>query len=406
MITISPPVGAPGEPVLEAAGRSVGEIVSEAYEKGHDRVAAAHAIAESDVLEAARYCAERACEGAGAFCRVCRLWAEGQGLKTLDDFLARYAEVAISNSPLSISSLEGRGRLEAPSLEALAKTWSGQEIWFLARRLLRRVERKQQGAFKSLSMKHKPAPTVVLVEPQMADNIGMVARAMANFELDSLRLVSPRDGWPNAKAEAAASGAQAIVHEAQAFATLKEAIGDQHWVAATTARPRHLAKPVLTPQEAAVEMDRRIAEGENAAIVFGPERTGLSTDHVSLADAIVMAPVSPDFASLNLSQAVLLLGYEWMKLRKSEGIGRRTPTERGSKAGLDLGSPPATKEQVLGLIDHLESELESTDHFRPPEKRPIMMRNLRSVFERMALSQQEVRTLRGIVSSLTRNRRS
>jgi tRNA/rRNA methyltransferase len=252
----------------------------------------------------------------------------------------------------------------------------------------------------------RPAPTVVLVEPQMADNIGMVARAMANFELDSLRLVNPRDGWPNAKAEAAASGAQAIVHEASAFTTLKEAIGDQHWVAATTARPRHLAKPVLTPEQAAAEMARRIDKGEKAAIIFGPERTGLSTEHVSLAEAIVMAPVSPDFASLNLSQAVLIVGYEWMKLRRRDGIGRQTGTEPVSRPGLALHSPPATKEEVLGLIEHFESELEKADHFRLPEKRPIMMRNLRSVFERMTLSQQEVRTLRGIVSSLTRSRRS
>ena len=249
-------------------------------------------------------------------------------------------------------------------------------------------------------------PAIILVEPQLGENIGMVARAMANFELDSLRLVNPRDGWPNAKAEAAASGAQAIVNEATSFETLKEAIGDHHWVAATTARPRHLAKPVLTPEQAAEEMSRRIGNGEKAAIVFGPERTGLTTDHVSLADAIVMAPVSPDFASLNLSQAVLIVGYEWMKRRRPDAIGRQTATEPGMRPGLELHSPLATKEDVLGLIGHLESELEKTDHFRPPEKRPIMMRNLRSVFERMTLSQQEVRTLRGIVASLTRDRRS
>jgi tRNA/rRNA methyltransferase len=177
-------------------------------------------------------------------------------------------------------------------------------------------------------------------------------------------------------------------------------------VAATTARSRHLAKPVITPQEAAAEMARRIAGGERVAVVFGPERTGLTTEQVSLADAIVMATVNPEFASLNLSQAVLLIGYEWLKLKPRGGLGRQTQTEAGSRAGLDLGSPPATKEEVLGLIEHLESELERTDHFRPPEKRPIMMRNLRSVFERMTLSQQEVRTLRGIVASLTRNMRS
>ena len=156
-------------------------------------------------------------------------------------------------------------------------------------------------------------PAFVLVRPQLADNIGMVARALANFGLEELRLVAPRDGWPNEKARIAASGANFIIDGAEAYPTYEEALVGLNWVAATSARQRDLAKPVLTPEQAVGEMLRRTREGQRCGIVFGPERNGLETEEVANADAVVMAPVNPNFASLNLAQAVLLVGYEWMK---------------------------------------------------------------------------------------------
>ena len=183
-----------------------------------------------------------------------------------------------------------------------------------------------------------------------------------------------------------------------------DAIADLNWVCATTARPRQLALPVLAPDAAIAEMIGRTARGERCGILFGPERTGLSTDDIANADAMVMVRVNPTFASLNLAQAVLLMGYEWMKQTGGGTIGRHTESEGVEATGLDTRSPPATKADLAAFFDHIEEALFHSGHFKPPEKRPTMMRNLRVMFERMGATQQDVRTLRGIVVSLTRSR--
>lgn len=246
-------------------------------------------------------------------------------------------------------------------------------------------------------------PAVILVEPQLGENIGAAARAMANFALDELRLVAPRDGWPNEAAVRSASGATAVVTGARVFATLDEAIADLNYVVATTARRRDMVKPVLTPASAAREACDRGDAGQRVGILFGRERTGLENDEVAIADAIVMAPVNPAFASLNLAQAVLLVGYEWYKLGGAGTLGRETAVEPARREGLALGNTrAATKAEMLGLFEHLEGELDTSGFLKPPEKRPAMVRNLRNLLQRMQPTEQDVRTLRGVIASLTR----
>jgi tRNA/rRNA methyltransferase len=180
-----------------------------------------------------------------------------------------------------------------------------------------------------------------------------------------------------------------------------------NWVCATTARQRDLAKPVLTPEQAVAEMRRRIAEGQRCGILFGPERNGLETEEIANADAAVMAPVNPNFASLNLAQAALLMSYEWMKSGTAGTLGRVTTYERPVEPGLRTrGSPPATKEELLGFFEQLETELEAQGFFTPPEKRPNMVQNMRTMFTRMEATEQEIRTLRGIVKALVHAKRS
>jgi tRNA/rRNA methyltransferase len=250
-------------------------------------------------------------------------------------------------------------------------------------------------------------PTLILVRPQLADNIGMVARAMANFGLEHLRLASPRDGWPNEKARGAAAGANYIVDAARAYGSLEAALADLQWVCATTARQRDLVKPIMTPVDAIAELRARIAAGESCGIVFGPERNGLETEEVAYADAVVMFPVNPNFASLNLAQAALLMGYEWMKGGERGTLGRVTRYEREIAPGLRTrGSPPASKQELIGLFEHIESELEDAGFFSTPEKRPSMVHNMRTMFTRMGATQQEIRTLRGIVKALVGRRGS
>jgi len=248
----------------------------------------------------------------------------------------------------------------------------------------------------------EPGPAVILIEPQLGENIGTSARAMANFALDELRLVSPRDGWPNDHARKAASGADWIIDGAQVFEDPAEAIRDLSYVYATTARPRDMVKPVITPEQAGDDMRRRIAQGQKVGIFFGRERFGLRNEEVALADVIVMAPVNPAFASLNIAQAVLLVGYEWFK-RGATSLGQETPQEP-AYAGPHTptaGSRPATKEELEGFFQHLKAELVECGFLRPPEKVPSMMRNIRSMFLRANLTEQEVRTLRGIIAGLT-----
>jgi tRNA/rRNA methyltransferase len=233
-------------------------------------------------------------------------------------------------------------------------------------------------------------PAVILVRPQMGENIGAAARAMFNFGLTDLRLTAPRDGWPNEAAFAMAAGAEEVARAARVFDDLPGAMGDLSYVVATTARGRDMAKPVLTPEEAARELRRRHEDGEAVGILFGGERSGLSNDDIAVADAAVTIPANPAFSSLNLGQAVLLIAYEWMK---SGAVPDLPQTGRGEAA-------PATKAELLGLFEHLEQALVRSGFLALEEKRPAMVRNLRAMLTRGQLTDQEVRTLRGIIVSL------
>ncbi|MEM7620509.1 MAG: RNA methyltransferase [Pseudomonadota bacterium] len=256
-------------------------------------------------------------------------------------------------------------------------------------------------------MIEKNSPKIILAEPQLGENIGMAARAMANFSLSDLWLVNPRDGWPNEMAVKAATGAHNIVHSATVFETVEDAVSDLNYILATTARPRDMVKEVITPEQAAKDMHKRLALGQKVGILFGRERVGLKNDEITLADAIVMAPVNPEFASLNISQAVLLVGYEWFKYSlsqtSSQALGRETSFDGPGMPGLNMRqSQPVEKKDLIAFFEHLEAELDQSGFLKPPEKRAAMIRNIRNMFQRMQATDQEVRTLRGIVSALTR----
>lgn len=238
-------------------------------------------------------------------------------------------------------------------------------------------------------------PVVILVAPQLGENIGAAARAMLNCGLAELRLVNPRDGWPNEKAEAAASGAAELLAAARLYASTAEAIADLSRVYATTARPRELIKPVVTPRQAAVELRAATARGERTGLLFGPERTGLVNDDLALADTLVSAPLNPGFRSLNLAQAVLVIGYEWFQ------AGDDTPP----RELVTNATRPATKAELLNFFAHLEAELDACGFLRNAEKRPTMVRNIRNIFQRADLTEQEIRTLHGIVKELRQGRR-
>ena len=247
-------------------------------------------------------------------------------------------------------------------------------------------------------------PVIILVEPQLGENIGFAARAMANFELTDLRLVAPRDGWPNDKARAAAAGAAAIVDRATVHESVAEAIGDLNFVLAATARRREMVKPVLSPESAAVELRRRQEDSQRTGVLFGPERSGLDNDTIALADAILTAPVNPALASLSLPQAVLLFSYEWLKTKSDvPSLGRATSYDKAASEGLALPhTRPARREELLGLFEHLEAELDRAGFLYPAEKRSSMVRAIRNMFHRMGATEQDVRTWRGIVAALTR----
>lgn len=251
------------------------------------------------------------------------------------------------------------------------------------------------GTDKTKAWSGQEGPVVVLVEPQLAENIGTSARAMANFGLRRLRLVAPREDPLGPRARAAASGADRILEQAEHYPDLKEAIADCQFVLATTARDHHQVKEVIAPDQAAGEMVTRIAAGETVAVIFGRERNGLENEEVGLADRIITFPVNPAFASLNLAQAVLLIGYEWFK----RASGGALPLARRRE------SPPAAKQQLLAFFADLERELEGVEFFRPPEKRGTMVVNLRNIFARMALTRQDVRTLHGVVMALVEGRK-
>ena len=249
-------------------------------------------------------------------------------------------------------------------------------------------------------------PAIILVKPQLGENIGFAARAMANFGLTDLRLVSPRDGWPNDKARAAAAGAAFVVDGATVYDSVDGAIGGLNFVLASTARPREMVKTVLGPESAAAELRQRGERAERTGVLFGPERSGLDNDTIALADAILTAPVSPGFASLSLPQAVLLFGYEWLKAQSAAPpLGRATAFDGPATEGIAFpDTRPATKVELLGLFEHLEAELDRTGFLYPPEKRPSMVRAIRNMFHRMGATEQDVRTWRGIVASLSEHR--
>ncbi len=246
------------------------------------------------------------------------------------------------------------------------------------------------------------APAIILVEPQLGENIGAAARAMLNCGLTDLRIVAPRDGWPNEAARAAAALAVEIVDNARVYATLGESIADLGFVAATTARSRFLAKPVASPEQAIAAIFARQAGGERCGILFGKERSGLENSDIALADLIVTAPVNPAMASLNLAQAVLLTAYEWRKLTDPSSLGRSLPDAPQGAGQRYKASRPATKAEMLGLFEHLERELDACGFLFPPHKRATMVDNIRTMLTRMDPSEQDVRTLRGIVASLRR----
>ncbi|MGB6795303.1 MAG: RNA methyltransferase, partial [Xanthobacteraceae bacterium] len=251
------------------------------------------------------------------------------------------------------------------------------------------------GTYKTKRWVETPGPVVVLVEPQLGENIGAAARAMANFGLSRLRLVKPRQSWPNEKAQMMAAGADRILDGAKLYDTLEQAIADCSFVLATTARAHDQAKPVIGPAEAARQIAPRVTAGEMVAIVFGRERNGLENDEVALADRIVTLPVNAAFASLNLAQAIVIIAYEWFKLS----------TEEKLPFGMPDKSAPAPKQQLLAFFAALESELEKVEFFRPPDKRETMQINLRNIFSRMQPTQQDIQTLHGVIMSIAEGRK-
>jgi len=228
-------------------------------------------------------------------------------------------------------------------------------------------------------------PVIVLVRPQLGENIGKAARAMLNFGLTELRLVAPRDGWPNPAAGPAASGADVVLQDARVFDSTAEAVADCAHVYATTVRKRGVTKPVLTPEQAAKEIP---AQAGRSAILFGPERSGLETEDVALARAILTVPINPEFASLNLAQAVILVAYEW-----SKGQNLAQPT-------VEELLPPAPQAELDAMIAHFEALLEPAGYFRPPSRAGATRRTLRTMLTKPGWNHLEVRTLRGVLSAL------
>jgi tRNA/rRNA methyltransferase len=237
-------------------------------------------------------------------------------------------------------------------------------------------------------------PAIILVDPQLGENIGTSARAMLNCGLTDLRLVRPRDGWPNEKARSAASGADKVIDGARLYDSTAEAIADLSRVYATTARQRGMIKRVVTPRRAASEMRKAAAGGVKVGILFGRERSGLENDDIALADAVIAVPLNPAFASLNLAQAVLLVGYEWF-----QSGGKTVASQLIVNA-----TRPATKAELLNFFTQLERRLIDSGFLRNEDKRPSMVRNIRNLFQRAGLTHQEVRTLHGIVGDLAGQR--
>jgi tRNA/rRNA methyltransferase len=396
-----------GPPTVKALSMSVGAMVHLAHEEGIPALetkATSANLTSGDLETILTYCAEHRCDAAGLTCNGCQRHVKAEGYETVDQFVASHSEITFDEGD---TKLTGKGSRVASfrNLDEMMWSWSGEAYWFWARRVLRKLRYgiRKAGALagSAPAVTHSQNPSVLLMSPQIADNIGMAARAMGNFGLDDLRVIEPRDGWPSEKARAVASGAAALIDSAGLYDKLPDAIGDLQWVCATTARQRDMRKPVLSPAQAAAEMHRRTAAGQRCGILFGRERNGLQSDEIADCDAVVMIPVRPDFASLNLAQAVLLLGYEWLKASDEASLGRVTTYETPLETGVYLKhDQPATKQELLGLYEHLEAELERLGFFNPSTRRHVVVRNVRNMFGRMSPTEQEVRTLRGIVATL------
>ena len=251
------------------------------------------------------------------------------------------------------------------------------------------------GTDKTKTGRDSPDPVVILVEPQLGENIGMAARAMGNFALSRLRIVKPRDGWPNIAAQRAAAGADQILEQAELFDTVEQAVADLTLLFASTARAHDQAKPVVGPEAAAREIVDHVAGGGGAGILFGRERYGLQNEEVALANRIITFPVNPGFASLNLAQAVLLVGYEWFKL-STEGALPFVMPERSERA---------SQHQMQAFFDNLVRELDKVEFLRPQEKRETMLVNLRNIFTRMDPTKQDMHTLHGVVMAIAEGRK-
>jgi len=238
------------------------------------------------------------------------------------------------------------------------------------------------------------APAIILVRPQLGENIGMAARAMLNCGLSEMRLVAPRDGWPSERAQRAASGADVVLDEARVFDSVAEAVADLQHVVATTARTRELVQRIVTARHAASEIRGWIAAGERVGILFGPERTGLENDDIVQADTALSIPLNPQFSSLNVAQAVLLVSYEWI------ASADETPVERMS----EHATRPADKDELQNLIAHLERALDQSGFLRHQAMRPAMVNNLRALLQRATMTEQEVRTFHGVIKFLSKQK--
>tara|TARA_B110000263_G_scaffold174324_1_gene152239 strand:+ start:1388 stop:2188 length:801 start_codon:yes stop_codon:yes gene_type:complete len=234
-------------------------------------------------------------------------------------------------------------------------------------------------------------PSVILVEPQLAENIGAAARAMLNCGLTKLIIVNPREEFPNPRADAMSAGATDVLNNAKIFLSVEEAIAGFNRVYATTARPREMIVNVVSPRIAAIDMKKAWLDGDDVSIMFGPERSGLTNDHIALADTVISVPLNPAYSSLNLAQAVLIISYEWFTLAKEMPIEKLVNND----------IRPANKNELNDFFIRFESALDASGFFRSSDMRPSMVRNLRAMLQRATLTEQEIRTLHGVVSSLS-----
>lgn len=239
----------------------------------------------------------------------------------------------------------------------------------------------------------KSGPAIILVAPQLGENIGMVARAMLNCGLTDLRLVAPRDGWPSADAVATSANATIVIENVRVYQKTEHAIADIDTLYATTARPRDMTKRIVTPRQGAAELVQKTNAGSRCGLLFGREAKGLKNEDIVLADTILTVPLNPEFTSLNLAQAVFCVAYEWFQAHD------QTPPE---ELNIPKYTKPASKRELIGMFEHFEKSLDDSGFLQIAEKRPNMVRNLRNMWQRAQLTEQEVRTLRGIITAITR----